>query len=749
MRPAGIGRVAFFIDSTREGYIVKQVLILGGQATIEEVPAPALVPGAVLVRVANSSISAGTEGARLGGGSTSLLQRAIEDPARVKRAFDMAMERGISSTLAAVRGAVSIGTATGYSVAGVVEELGAGVTDLAVGDRVACAGAGLANHAEHVVVPRNLVVRVPGRLDLEEASTVTLGAIAMQGVRRLEPTLGESFVVVGLGLLGQLTVQILRANGCRVFGSDLDAERVEMALALGMDGAIDPSPESASRVERLTDGYGADGVVVTAASASDEIISQAFKMCRPKGRVVVVGDVGLNIQRADIYRKELEFRISTSYGPGRYDMRYEEAGLDYPIGYVRWTENRNMQEYLKLVETGAVQLRPLVKAVFPVDRAAEAFEAVKSPGAAPLVLLSYGDSEPASARPRSIAVRARAKGSGKIGVAVIGAGSFTRSVHLGNMQKAPGVFDLRAIVNRTGVSAKRVADQFGAAYACTDYSEVLADPDVDAVIIGTRHHLHAEITLAALRAGKHVLVEKPLALEEAELAAIESFFASVAGSGGGTPMLLTGFNRRFSPHAVRLKEHLDERTAPAMLLYRMNAGYLPPEHWVHGSEGGGRNIGEACHIYDLFTYLIGSPVREVTSTALTPQTGPYGRSDNFVASLSFEDGSVATLVYTALGHKDLPKERLEAFSDGTAAVLDDYRTLTFAGSTRPGLTTRGTEKGHGAELEAFAAAIRDGGDWPIPLWEQVQATRISFQVESGWDSRRKASSPPLLTASEA
>ena len=717
---------------------MKQVLIRGGEAYVDEVPAPALAPGMVLVRVLNSCISSGTEGARVGGAaSKSLMRRALEDPDKIKRALEMALERGIKSTMAAVRGTVSSGSATGYSVAGVVERLGAGVTDLAIGDRVACAGAGLANHAEYVAVPRNLTVRIPAAVDFEEASTVTLGAIAMQGVRRLEPTLGELFVVVGLGLLGQLTVQILQANGCRVIGVDPNRERVDLARSLGMDGSIPVGAEDASeRVARMTDGYGADGVVITAASDSDEIISQAFRMCRPKGRVVVVGDVGLNIQRADIYRKELEFRISTSYGPGRYDLKYEEAGLDYPIGYVRWTENRNMQEYLKLIADGKVRVRPLVREVYTIDRATAAFETVGIAAAAPLVLLSYPAAADAVVRGArcGVAVHAKPAHDGKIGIAVIGAGAFTRNVHLPNLQELSGQFDVRAIVNRTGTSAKQVADRFGAAYATTDYQEVMNDPDVDAVVIGTRHHLHAEITLAALHAGKHVLVEKPLAITPAQLSEIEAYFAAAEEAGRPIPVLMTGYNRRFSPYAERLKPFLIERANPAMLVYRMNAGYLPVDHWVHGAEGGGRNIGEGCHIYDLFAYLLDAPVVDVQASAISPPGAHYGRSDNFVATLSFEDGSVATLVYTALGHKEIGKERLEVFTDGAVAILDDYKALTFAGKDLPPLRTSGSEKGHGAELEAFGRAIREDGAWPIPLWEQIQTARVSFEVERIWDS---------------
>lgn len=714
---------------------MKQVLIRNGEAYVDELPAPAATPGTVLVRVLNSCISSGTEGARLGGAaSKSLVRRALEDPGKVKRAVEMALDRGIKSTMAAVRGATEFGGPTGYSVAGVIEEVGAGVTDLRVGERVACAGAGLAFHAEFVAVPRNLCVRIPAEVSDEEAASVTIGAIALHGVRRLEPTMGEWFVVVGLGLLGQLTVQMLRANGCRVIGMDLSPERVELARSLGMDAAVLPGePDAKDKVLRLTDGYGADGVVVTAGTSSSELISVAFGLCRPKGRVVVVGAVGLDLKREDIFPKELEFRISTSYGPGRYDQRYEDAGLDYPIGYVRWTENRNMEEYLRMVRDRKIKIGPLVQAVFPIDDASSAFESVGGAQKAPMVLLSYprNAGSHSAAVDRLVPLRA-ATVEGKTRLAVIGAGAFTRSVHLPNVQRLSDKLVIEAVVNRTGTSAKRIAEQYGAAYAATDYQEVLADANIDGVLIGTRHNLHAEITLAALQAGKHVLVEKPLATTAEQLREIERFYDGAGAAGG--PVLLTGFNRRFSDYALKIRQRLSERIDPAVLLYRMNAGYVPMDSWLQTEEGAGRNIGEACHIYDLFLYLLDSRVVDVRADAIIPRTSHHTRSDNFSATLTFEDGSVATLVYTALGHRTLGKERLEVFVDGKSAVLDDYRELQWHGIEEPGLRTKSAEKGHMQELEAFAKAIRGEAEWPIPLRQQIEAMRISFEVEKAWNS---------------
>lgn len=706
---------------------MKQVLVRQGQARVETVPAPQVEPGTVLVRVASSCISIGTELSGLRSSGVPLWKRALKEPDKVMRVLQMVAAQGFSRTKTAVSGQLAAGGPIGYSAAGVVLEVGAGIEDLAPGDRVACAGAQCAYHAEVIRVPRNLAAQIPEAVALPAASTVTLGAIALQGVRRAQPTLGETFVVIGLGILGQITVQLLKANGCRVIGVDLDRDRMALAKRLGMDHGVDPEVGSdLDHVLRLTGGVGADGVIITAATPSDQVVSTAFKLCRKKGRVVLVGDVGLNLNRADFYQKEIDFLISTSYGPGRYDPRYEEQGHDYPIGYVRWTENRNMQEYLRLVAEGKVQVEPLVAATYPIARAAEAYEVLKSGAGKPLmVLLDYpqGDPEPI----RTIAnPSASPAGPGKIRVAVVGAGSFAKGMHLPNLQERSDRFHLQAVMSRSGHNALATARQFGAGYATTDFQQVLADAEVDAVILATRHHLHAPMVLEALAAGKHVLVEKPLALTSAELEAIQAFYASHPEA----PVLLTGFNRRFSRFARRIAEVVEDRTNPMVLTYRMNAGYLPLEHWVHGPEGGGRNLGEACHIYDLFTYLTGSRVREVIARPIAPQTAHYSALDNFVVTVTFEDGSVATLTYTALGAKEHPKEQLEVFVDGKVLVLDDYKKLSIVGAKAKGIETKLIEKGQAEELDAFARVIREGGEWPIPLWQQVQATDIALRVDA-------------------
>ena len=712
---------------------MKQVLIKKGNAYVTEVPAPQLLAGEVMVRVQVSCLSIGTELSGLRGSGVPLWKKIFAQPEKAIKILNIAGDVGLRRTWSLIEEKKETAHPTGYSAAGIVVALGPHIKDIAIGDRVACAGAQYANHAEYIRVACNLCTPIPDVVDFESGSTVTLGAIALQGVRRAQPTLGETFVVVGLGILGQLTVQILRANGCRVIGIDTDRSRIDKALSLGMEHGVHPEDADIDTVARMTDGYGADGVIITAATSSDAVVSSAFKMCRKKGRVVLVGDVGLNLNRADFYAKEIDFFISTSYGPGRYDQRYEEQGFDYPISYVRWTENRNMAEYLRLIADGRLKVAPLVAARFSIEEATAAYAAIGGADKPLVALLVYPLLEEASVvlNRRLNLKSVPPSGDGKIRIALIGAGSFARSSHLPNMQALDRLYHLRAVVNRTGPSANAVGQQFGADYVGTDPAEVLADPEVDAVLIATRHNLHGSLVLAALKAGKHVLVEKPLTLSRKELADLKSFFEGEdSGTNGanGRPILLSGYNRRFSSHVKRMKQLLAQCNAPFIINYRMNAGFIPLDHWVHGPEGGGRNLGEACHIYDLFTSLTDAEVTGISAHAVRPITTHYGRSDNFVATLSFADGSVANLIYTALGHKIVPKETAELYVDGKIAALDDYKSLTIHGAENLSLKTRRQEKGLMAVLEQFAQGIQTG-KWPIPWWQQVQVSEVAFAVD--------------------
>lgn len=705
---------------------MKQVLIKSGSAVVEEVPAPKVGRKNILVRVAYSCISVGTEMAGVKMSGLPLYQRALKQPENVKRVLEMMRDQGVKRTLDRVTGKLSAGSATGYSAAGVVIEVGEEVEGFAIGDRVACAGAGIANHAEVIDVPVNLAVRVPDSLDLGLASTVTLGAIAMQGVRRAQPTLGETFVVVGLGILGQITAQMLSANGCRVIGIDLDPRRVQLALDNGMDIGISPASEDyVERVYKYTDGIGADAVIITAATESNRVISEAMQACRKKGRVVLVGDVGLDLNRADFYKKELDFFISSSYGPGRYDPFYEEGGQDYPIAYVRWTENRNMQAYVDLLAKAKVRLDNLYHPPYPIDKAGEAYDALKGEGPRPLlVLLEYPERD--GVLVARVPLRFPKAKSGKIRVALVGASSFAQGMHLPNMVKLRDRFTLQAVMTRTGANARAVATQYEAAYCTTEYEDILKDKDVDLVMIATRHDLHGHMVLQALRAGKHVFVEKPLALNEAEVLEIERFYAEHPSG----PLFMVGFNRRFSPAMQTIRGIIANRTTPIIVNYRMNAGYIPLDHWVQGPEGGGRNIGEACHIYDLFNALIGSAsVEAINAYSITPNSKQWALDDNFVVTLKYSDGSVCTLTYTALGDKSYPKERMEVFADGKVIAMDDYKSVTVHGGKYKGWSSTTVQKGQMEELVALSASFLQGAVWPISLKEQFDVSRVSFEVQ--------------------
>jgi predicted dehydrogenase len=718
------------LNQRMEPESVKQVLILGGQASVADVPAPAASPRNLLVRVHYSCISAGTEGAGLQMSSLPLYRRALKQPENVRRVVQMIKDEGLKHTIDRVRGKLSFGSATGYSAAGEIIGVGTEVVGFRIGDRVACAGAGVANHAEFIDVPVNLAVKIPTPVGVDIASTVTLGAIAMQGVRRTNPSLGESIVVIGLGLLGQLCAQMLRANGCKVIGVDVDPRRLAIAEASGIEYALNPADaDYVATVHRLTDGFGADAAVICAAAESNDIVSKAMQCCRRKGRVVLVGDVGLQLRRSDFYQKELDFLISTSYGPGRYDPGYEEGGTDYPISYVRWTENRNMQSYLELLASGRISFDSFPPAVFELGEIDEAYSSVSGAARNSLVaLLRYNG---AAAHDQSMALSSTASAAalqGSIGITLVGAGGFAQGMHLPNLRKLKDNFRLRGIVSRTGANAKAVGQQFGAAFVSTDFNSALADPGTGVIVIATRHHLHGSMVLQALEAGKNVFVEKPLALRESELAAIESFYAE--RSGQLVPLLMTGFNRRFSPSMTRAKQWLAGRSSPLIINYRMNAGFIPSTHWVHGEEGGGRNLGEACHIYDLFAFLTeGVPLR-VEAECISAVGRQWKANDNFVATIAYNDGSVCSLTYTSLGSKDFPKERMEIFFDGAVIELDDYRSLKISGREAAPWAAASAVKGQLQELESLANSLRNPGNpWPISLADQLAVSRVALEVE--------------------
>lgn len=707
---------------------MKQVLIQKGQVHVEQVPSPLIEPEQVLVEVAYSLISSGTELASVSSSSKSVVQRVLEKPDRLNKVAEHLRAQGIKKTVAKVRGQIYESVPSGYSCSGVVIQVGDGITDVQPGDRVACAGAGVANHAEIVLVPRNLLAKVPVNCDLRSAASMTLGAIAMQGVRRASVQLGEVVVVIGLGLLGQLTVQLLRLAGCRVIGIDLDTRRTTLATECGAQNVFSSTTdEVVNQVYHITNGYGADATIITAASESSSIVQQAMQMTRKKGRVVVVGAVGLGLQRSPFYEKEIDFLISSSYGPGRYDEKYEQKGVDYPYAYVRWTENRNMQEYLQLVAEGKIQLKSILEHEYDIDEASRAYEELRSSLSKPLgVLLRYPIEESSyiSKLNTKIVIKQRNPVRDKVSIAVVGAGSFAKAVHLPNLRQLSSTYRVKAVVSATGSNAKNTATQFDVDYATTDFQDVLDDPDIDAVLICTRHHLHAKQAIQAAKAGKAVLLEKPMALNQDELEEI-----SEALSKHPVPFMV-GFNRRFSPAAVRAKEILISRQTPMMISYRMNAGYIPPTHWTQTEQGGGRIVGEACHVFDLFSYLTDSVAVEFSVSSIRPTSEHVLASDNVSVALRYGDGSLAILLYTSLGTADFGKEYMEVFVDGQVLVLDDYRSLRIIGASGKNWTGSKQDKGHLDELRAFAKFIKNPSSPPIPFESLVETSMISIKVQS-------------------
>ena len=703
---------------------MKQAVVKKGKVISQNVPTPNVSKGSVLVKVKYSCISAGTEMTSVNTTKKSLVKRAIDSPDEVKEVLDFIKVNGVQKTIQKVRGVIDGGKQTGYSVSGEVIAVGADVINFQIGDKVAAAGAGIANHAEYVDVPTNLVMKMPNELDYKYASTVTMGGIAMQGVRRADLRFGESCVVVGAGILGLLALQMLKLSGVRVIVTDLDEHRLALAKELGADLCINPTTEDAIKVSNnFSGGHGVDCVLFTAATPSSKPLSDSFKMCRKKGKVVLVGVVGMEINRGDMYAKELDFQISTSYGPGRYDSNYEEKGLDYPLAYVRWTENRNMTEYLQLLEEGKINIEPLIDAVYPIEKVDEAFASLEVEGKKPIiVLLDYKNSEDN----KKVAINSKPINKDVVNVGIVGAGNFVQGMHLPNIKKLSSKFNARAIMNRTGFSADAVAKQFEAAYSTTDFDEIINDKDIDLVMITTRHDSHADYVLRSLKAGKHTFVEKPLAINQEELDQIKAFYNSDTEN---KPVLMTGFNRRFSQFTTEIKKHTDKRINPLFIQYRMNAGFIPLDSWVH--EHGGRIVGEACHLIDLMTSLTGSKISSISYEKLSPNNEKFSQQDNVAMILKYEDGSVCNIHYFASGSKQLSKEYMEIHYDEKTIIMDDYKTLKGSGVNVKGIDLSRSDKGQKEELEALYETLKGNTkEWPISLEDMIETTEATFLINN-------------------
>ena len=682
-----------------------------GRPFVGEVPVPALQRGRVLVRTVASLISAGTERAAVELVSKGLVQEARERPDLVKAVVAKVKSEGLLNTLTAVRDKMAASQALGYSAAGVVTEVAEDVTEFRVGDRVACAGVGYASHAEVLSVPKNLCVHLPDEVSFAAGAYGTLGAIALQGVRLAEPTLGESVVVIGLGLVGQLTLQLLKANGCKVFGLDLDESRLRLALELGADRCAVSDESAAKEIEAWTRGRGADAVLITAATDSNQPVELAAKIARLKGRVIVVGMTGLDIPRAPFFSRELKLIISMSYGPGRYDPDYEEKGHDYPFAYVRWTEQRNIESFLELVGDKRVNVDRLTTHNFRIEEAERAYQLISGESSEPYlgVVLNYDPNAEVVRRVALGTVPPVRKAEKSIVLGVIGAGGYVPAMLLPHF-KTEGV-EFRSIATASGVSAHDVGKRFGFAYAVSSAEEVLDDPDVNLVVIGTRHDLHAQLAAAALKRNKHVFVEKPLALNDAEL---DQVLEAAANSTG---QLMVGFNRRFSPLAQQAKQLFGERDTPLSLLYRVNAGHIPKEHWTQDPlQGGGRIVGEVCHFIDLLQFLTGAAPVSVFAESVSAKSPQVVDADSVFITLRFADGSNGAIAYLSEGDKSLPKERLEIFGAGKIFVLDDFRS----GKTQ--------DKGQRTQITRICGAMREGGPAPISLDELEVTTRTTFRI---------------------
>ncbi|MEZ4860955.1 MAG: bi-domain-containing oxidoreductase [Caldilineaceae bacterium] len=695
-----------------------------GQMDLLDTPIPAAQAGMVVVQNAASLVSAGTERTLVDFAKKNLLQKARSRPDLVAQVKEKIQRDGLLTTLETVQTRLDAPMALGYSSAGVVIEVGADVSDFAVGDRVACAGFGYAVHAEVIAIPTNLVVKLPEKVSFDDAAFTTLGAIALQGIRQATPQLGDNVAVIGLGLLGQLTVQLLHANGCRVFGIDLDPARVTLAQELGAEAAtIRQEAEAAG--SHFTNGRGFDVVLITADTRNNDPLVIAGELARDKGVVVAVGAVGMEIPRKAYYMKELDLRLSRSYGPGRYDPYYEEAGIDYPYGYVRWTENRNMQAFIALLAKGKVDVGRLTTHRFPIIEAQAAYQLISGATTEPYlgILLTY----PTTLAPTKCitlnqsAPKPKNAAGDVIRVGMLGAGAYANSVLLPAIQKTLGL-QLRTLCTASGLTGVHSGNRFGFSQATTDPSEIYVDEEIDLVAIATPHNLHAEQVLAALEHNKHVFCEKPLCLNREELAAIVAAYKHVEGL-----HLMVGFNRRFAPLAQKLKAFLVSCREPLLLHYRINGGYVPLDNWIQDPQkGGGRLIGEVCHFVDFLTYLTGTLPEQVTARAL-PNQGRYA-NDNVTLLVTYLDGSVGTITYAANGDKGLGKERIEVFGGGRSAVLEDFRHLTLmnTGKRQTHQLRLKQDKGHAGEWQALLRSIQRNEPSPIPFHEIVATTATTF-----------------------
>jgi predicted dehydrogenase len=721
--------------------------VRSGEVSSEEVPPPELRPGGILVRTAFSAISSGTELAHRGQVEKSLLGKALARPDLVRQVVDFARMAGIKAAYQRVQSRLDMLAPLGYSCSGTVIAAGQGAHEFHPGDRVACAGAGYASHCEVNFIPRNLAVRVPDAVALEAASLSAIGAIALQGFRQSQAVLGEVVAVIGAGLVGVLTIQLAKAAGCRVIAIDRDMQRVERARQFGADLALSSlDRDTPSRVKEFAR-YGTDVAIIAAASASSEPVELGASISRDRGRIVVVGAVDLGVSRKAMYTKELSLVLSRSYGPGRYDAQYEEEGHDYPIGYVRWTEKRNMEAFLDLLASGAIDVGPFLERRCPVEQGGVAYQELKSTGVY-TVLLEYPGRVliPMPVATGAAARAARASSAGELRVSCIGAGSFARAVIFPALRKTRGVA-LHSVATASGIASESARRLFGFSRAVAP-TDLLQDKDTDAIFVLSRHDSHAQYIVAALAGHKPILVEKPLAVNREQLEEIRKAYQAAQGT-DPAPFLMVGYNRRFARFTEKLREFFAGRQEPMVVSIRVNAGYIPHDHWVQNSSGGGRIVGELCHFVDWARCLVGCGISSVAANAL-PDGARYNR-DNVVATLTFQDGSIATISYLANGDRAVPKEQFEVFCEGKVGRITDFCALELARGGKTRRTSAGQDKGHQREIEVTVDAMRRGGCSPIPFEELVEVSEATFAIEEAIGSGKSFSlrpAPPILPTAE-
>jgi len=690
---------------------MKQIIqdLKNGQTILEELPAPQIKSGQVLIQTTRSLVSLGTERMLVEFGKANLLEKARQQPDKVKMVLDKIKSDGLLPTLETVFNKLGQPLPLGYCNVGKVIGVGNGVTDFKVGDRVASNG----QHAEIVSVPQNLVAAIPDNVSDEEATFTVIGSIGLQGIRLLNPTLGETIVVSGLGLIGLITAELLKANGCRVIGFDFDQKKVDLAKSKGIDAVnLANGTDPVQYVHSVTKGIGADGVIITASTKSNEVISQSARMSRKRGRIILVGVIGLELSRTEFYEKELTFQVSCSYGPGRYDDNYEQKGQDYPLPFVRWTEKRNFETILNAISQGNLQVNPLITEIVDLENYQEIYSNMK--GGSIASIIKYKE-EVSTSSITKINTHSFENQKGVFGI--IGAGNFTLMTMLPALKKVNA--NIKYIASSGGLTGTFAAKKYNIANSTTNYKDILQDKNVDLVVLTTRHNIHASMTVEALEAQKHVFVEKPLALNRADLDAVKEAYLK------NKKTVTVGFNRRFSPFVQKMKKLLGNDNSPMNIIATMNAGFIPANVWVHDMQvGGGRIVGEACHFIDLMVFLTGSKVKSVFMNAMG--TNPAENTDNAIITLQFENGSQGVINYFANGNKAYSKERVEVYSQERTLILDNFRKLEGFGFKGFSKMSSKQDKGHFEQFQLLNDAIQKGKESLIPFEEIYNTTLASF-----------------------